>query len=232
MSRTSTALSKYERTGSGGGRGFIESHGIDAVQGALKRAWEAAEAEHWQREENDALDDKALEEDAKHQRADWLKQCAVDKANRPFPNLQNAMIALRSDPALKEVFKYDEMLHAAKLMQPLVDEPGFRPRPVTDVDVSALQERLQIAGLRHLGKETTHQAVDLRANECSFHPIRDYLHSMTWDGTPRLDSWLATYLGAERTSYTDGIGRMFLTSTVARILSPGCKVDYMLVLEG
>jgi len=142
------------------------------------------------------------------------------------------MIALRNDPAVKDAFAYDEMLCAAMLMHPITDEESKLKRPVTDIDVSSLQEWLQLAGLPNVGKETAHQAVDLRARECAFHPVRDYLAGLRWDGTPRMKGWLATYLGAERSPYTDRIGRMFLISMVARILEPGCKADHMLVLEG
>src|SRR5262249_3127917 len=96
----------------------------------------------------------------------------------------------------------------------------------------ALQEYLQSEGLRLISKDIVHQAVGLRGRECAFHPVRDYLDSLKWDGTSRLDTWLTDYFGVAPTNYTRVIGRKVLISRVARILEPGCKVDHMLVLEG
>lgn len=151
---------------------------------------------------------------------------------KPLPVLANALHLMRTDFALLGCFAYDEMLCAPLLVQPLPGQDDYQPRPITDVDVANVQEYLQRAGLVRLGKDCTHQAVDARAAECSFHPVRNYLQSIQWDQRPRLKSWLSVYLGAEQTDYTAGIGRMFLTAMVARILEPGCKADYMLVLEG
>jgi predicted P-loop ATPase len=69
-----------------------------------------------------------------------------------------------------------------------------------------------------------------RANP--IHPVREYLHSLTWDGTPRLDTWLTTYFGVEDTQYVRAVGSRFLISAVARVFKPGCQVDHMLILEG
>jgi predicted P-loop ATPase len=77
-----------------------------------------------------------------------------------------------------------------------------------------------------------HQAVDVRAEECAFHPVRDYLNELKWDGKARLESWLATYLGARTTPYSQAVGRMFLIAMCARIFEPGCKADYMPIIEG
>ena len=139
-------------------------------------------------------------------------------------NLGNALLALREDAAFCDAFAYDEMLCTPTLLRPLFKaEPDFTARPVTDADVAAVQEDLQWKGLRRIGKDTVHQAVEKRARECSFHPVRDYLNGLSWDGKQRLAKWLITYLGAEDTEYVRGIGTMFLISMVARIFAPGCQ---------
>jgi hypothetical protein len=70
-----------------------------------------------------------------------------------------------------------------------------------------------------------------RAREISYHPVRDYLLALTWDGVPRLDSWLITCANAPDTLYTRAISAIVLVAAVRRVLQPGCKFDEMLVLE-
>ena len=105
-------------------------------------------------------------------------------------------------------------------------------RPCTDMDVSVLQEIFQHAGLSRLGKDVMHQAVDLVAYEHRFHPVRDWLDMLHWDGTSRIDNLLPCYFGANDNEYTRAIGAMFLVSMVARIYEPGCKADHLPVIEG
>jgi hypothetical protein len=149
-------------------------------------------------------------------------------------NAGNVLLALRTEPELKGFFGYDEMLRTEVLLRPLFTnpDPNFKPRPVTDADVTSVLERLQWFGFPRLGKDTTHQAIDKYARENSFHPIRDYLDGLEWDGIERLPEWLHAYVGAENNKYTASIGTMFLIGMVARILRPGCKLDYMMILEG
>jgi predicted P-loop ATPase len=173
--------------------------------------------------------------------ADRRYQYMTNKAGAPVPNLANAMLALRRDPELIGLVAHDQMLCAPMLMAPVPWVPGgtkpavpfgASPRPLTDNDVAAIQEYVQYTGLKSITARVMHEAVNLRAEELAYHPVRDYLDRLAWDGTSRVDQWLTTYLGAEPTPYAQGIGRMFLVAMVARIFEPGCKADYMLVLEG
>ena len=108
----------------------------------------------------------------------------------------------------------------------------FESRTVADEDITVLTEFLQRAGLKRIGRATVADAANARAKENGFHPVLDWLQGLTWDGQKRVNVWMTTKLGAELTPYTQAIGQMFLISLVARIFEPGCKVDYMPVLEG
>jgi predicted P-loop ATPase len=186
-------------------------------------------------EENTELDALVIKLDSKRDKpkdgAAWLAQCVLGDTGKPLPILANALIGLRA--VMPHTFAYDLMLRAPMQMLPLKPEGGFKPRPVHDVDVSIVQEKLQHLGLKRISKDTMHQAVDVHAHECAFHPVRDYLDALQWDGTPRLAIFLSRYFGAEQLNdYGEKIGAMFLISMVARIIDPGGKVDHMLVLEG
>jgi predicted P-loop ATPase len=160
---------------------------------------------------------------------DWLQHCVLGETGKPLAVLASALEGLRS--MMPGTFAFDEMMACPILMDSL-GEPDFTPRPVTDIDVSSVQERLQRLGLKRLSRDVAHQAVNAQAYEHRFHPVRRYLDSLEWDGTQRISNLFPTYFGTEATPYTQAIGTMFLVSMVARIIEPGCKADYMVVLEG
>jgi predicted P-loop ATPase len=167
----------------------------------------------------------------KQNRAKWLDKCIKSDTGKPLPILANALIGLRAE--MPEMFAYDEMLCVTMLVRP-VDEPknDFTPRPCSDVDVGVVQENLQHLGLARLSKDVMHQAVDIRAAERRFHPVRDYLDGLTWDGVGRISNLFPTYFGTDTTDYATAIGTLFMVGLIARIFDPGCKADHMVVLEG
>jgi predicted P-loop ATPase len=84
-----------------------------------------------------------------------------------------------------------------------------------------------VAGLGDIGR-----AVQAAARANPYHPVRDYLEALAWDGTLRLDTWLVTYFHADDSAYIRAVGPRYLISAVARIYRPGCQADHMLILEG
>jgi predicted P-loop ATPase len=64
-----------------------------------------------------------------------------------------------------------------------------------------------------------------------FHPVKQYLDSITWDQKPRLDTWLIRCAGVEDSLYTRAVSSIMLIAAVRRIRQPGCKYDEMVVWE-
>ena len=89
------------------------------------------------------------------------------------------------------------------------------------------------------GKDVCGRAAGLVGRRNSYHPVREWLDTLVWDGQARLDTWLLTYLGAivpegdiRSPDYYAKAGAWWLISAIARIYRPGCQADHVLLLEG
>jgi len=148
----------------------------------------------------------------------------TDKNGKPYKTLHNARLALRK---LGVALEFDEFSEKA-LISGL---PDFGPQ--LD-DAAATRMRLEVEERFHIqfAKVWFTDFISDTARRNRRHPIREFLDGLAWDGTPRLDGWLASYLGAEDTEYTRAVGTLVLVAAVRRVREPGCKFDEMLVLEG
>lgn len=104
-------------------------------------------------------------------------------------------------------------------------------RPLDDLDAALAREWLQGLGLQPT-KSEARDALIAAARAQAYHPVRDYLGGLHWDGVERLDMWLSDFLGAVDSPYVRAVGRMALLGAVARVMKPGCKCDTVLILEG
>lgn len=75
-------------------------------------------------------------------------------------------------------------------------------------------------------------ALRVVANSNGYHPVREYLNHLDWDGTPRVRFALHHFLGAEISDLNEELLRLFMLGAVTRIFQPGCKFDMMLCLTG
>ena len=136
-------------------------------------------------------------------------------------NMTNLMLYLKNVKDLGNTIKWNELACRAEWNGHQLDEGHL-------IDIRLILENNQFEPT----VSDLYPAVMRHAKENAFHPIRDYLRSLKWDGVPRLDHWLQNCLGAEDTPFVKAVGRRTLIAAVARAFKPGCKVDTVLVLEG
>jgi predicted P-loop ATPase len=164
----------------------------------------------------------------------WKSRLLRTSSGAIKPILANAMTALREAPSWFGAFAYDEFSKQAMLMAtpPWEMNPAdWTPRPVTPHDDLLITEWLQKEGIT-VNSSTAAQAIEAVAQERPFHPVREYLYGLRWDGVPRLKTWLPDYLGTDDNTYTRTVGPCMLVGAVARIHNPGCKVDNVPIIEG
>lgn len=154
--------------------------------------------------------------------------------NGPVNNVTNIRVALREAPELREIFAFDLMTQTVVLTGAIPDETPRADRRFVDSDVTTVQAWIQRDGeLSRVGQDMVRAAIEERARHRSFHPVVDWLNGLPpWDQVLRTETWLGSIFGIPVTDYTRAASRMFLIAMVARVLAPGCKMDYMLILEG
>jgi predicted P-loop ATPase len=142
---------------------------------------------------------------------------------------------------LYKLFKYNEFKRQIEFANYAPWHDINKPVPhYGDADIAAI--KLYLAKFKTnnptvdfsmtVSDELIRQAVLLVAKTYSYHPVKDWLELLKWDGKPRLDRLLVDYAGAPDTPYVKEVAKNTLIGAVARIMEPGCKQDHMLILEG
>ena len=119
----------------------------------------------------------------------------------------------------------------------LGEDTAGAPAPLRDRDMDRIRHWFEVEMGVQLSRQNVVDAVRIVADRCAFHPVRDYLTGLAWDGRPRIDRWLERHAevhprGEAHAALVRSVARKWLVSAVARAMLPGCKVDTMLILEG
>jgi predicted P-loop ATPase len=158
----------------------------------------------------------------------WEARLLCHDTGKPRKVAENARIVLEHVPEFAGL-ALDEF--SGRIVRPPSAPWPAATNDWGDVDSLELAMWLQRKSI-DLGKEAAHDAVQTMATRNRFHPVRNYLESLQWDGEPRIDQWLTRYVGVAYDNYTAAAGRCWLISAVARIMQPGCKADVALLLIG
>lgn len=174
----------------------------------------------------DGLDDAELPEDYND---GWKAELEYTKSGKLLCNIANIILILENDPALAGHIVHDLFtgMDSAKDGLPWNKNAG----QWTDTDDANLRVWLE----KHYditGKEKIADALTAVLTRHSYHPIRDYLSGLTWDGVPRLDRIIIDYMGAEDSELNRAMSRKHFVAAVARVFNPGCKYDYCLIMSG
>lgn len=174
----------------------------------------------------DGLDDAELPEDYNDE---WKAELEYTKSGKLLCNIANIILILENDPALAGHIVHDLFtgMDSAKDGLPW----NKNANQWTDTDDANLRVWLE----KHYditGKEKIADALTAVLTRHSYHPIRDYLNGLTWDGVPRLDRIIIDYMGAEDSELNRAMSRKHFVAAVARVFNPGCKYDYCLIMSG
>ena len=152
------------------------------------------------------------------------------KDEKPLSSISNFVTVLENDPRFVGAIRLNEMSGRIHIIKPL----GWKREAsgtITDTDINYIRLLIeQTYGLT--GEKPAISAIDIVANENRYHPIRDLLFSFKWDGKERIRYVLHHFLGAEVNDFNYECMKLFLLGGISRIMTPGCKFDYMLCLIG
>lgn len=159
----------------------------------------------------------------------WKRELDFTEKGTLVKNINNALLLIENDTALRGAIGYDDFTRRPVTTRPLPWKAT--PGPWSDSDDAALRHHLEHVH-SYRAREDVQDALTIVLQRHTFHPVRDYLDGLTWDGKPRVDRLLVDFMGAEDTEYVRQVTRKWLCAAAARVRSPGCKMDTMLILVG
>ena len=146
-------------------------------------------------------------------------------------SIHNCLTVFQYDPILSGAVAKNLLTERIDLLKPIGRKRRTGSKAMTDTDMKYI--RLYLEDTYGLTSEKKiADAADLAADANSYHPIRDYLSGLVWDGKERIRYCLRHFLGADTDNFTYHSLRLFLLGAIHRAFSPGCKFEVMLCLVG
>lgn len=147
---------------------------------------------------------------------------SVTYTKAPLSSVVNLQIILGQDGDFYPHLGYNEF----------TGETTWAGEPFSDHLETAINCQIAEKYKLKTGTERVRELMILVARQHPYHPIRDYLQSLTWDGVPRIDRLLVQYVGAEDVPLNRALARRWLFGCIARVMRPGCQMDTTLILVG
>lgn len=143
------------------------------------------------------------------------------------PNLtiENFLLVLEKDPLLKDYLLYNELSNSPECIS------NGKIRRWKDEDDSWLRGYIE-QNYRIYSPQKLDDALRVRFNRRRYHPVREKIQSITWDGKPRIKRFLIEWLKVDDCPYSEEVSRLIFAGGIHRAFNPGCKFEDMPVLIG
>lgn len=160
---------------------------------------------------------------------DWKKQLEYNRQGILINNLKNLLLILNNDENLKGIV-FNQLSDDMEIKG---EVPWSHPSKFwRDADDAQLISYIDLT-YGNFSARNYDIAVSKVTDDRSYHPIKEFLASLPeWDEIPRVDTLLVDFLGAIDNEYVRAVTRKTLVAAIARVMTPGCKFDTMLVLSG
>lgn len=163
------------------------------------------------------------------QDVDWMEALEIDSKGGYLSTANNINLLYKNDPVLKESFKFNSFDSRHYLMKSMPWRKVEEPEPMRNVDYSGLRNYIECR--YHISSSSKiDDGMIIEAERLRFHPIKDFLNGLEWDGEQRVDNLLIDFFGAPDSDYSKAVIRKWMVAAVARVFNPGVKFDYVPVL--
>lgn len=142
--------------------------------------------------------------------------------------VENIFVILTHHPNFSGNFRFDSWTNKMEIRK------GNKWNYVKEYDYIDIQRTIQrfYNQFSTVGKELIIDAVESACRENTYDSAENYIRSLEWDNTPRLDSFIEKAFGVEKSDYHSAVGENFFKGMAKRITDPGCKFDTMVILVG
>lgn len=162
---------------------------------------------------------------------EWMKDLETDRSGKYVSSARNLNTIFVHDRKLAGAFGHNDFDNRDYLFRSVPWRSIDAPEPVRNVDYAGIHNYIEVVyGITGVQKIDDALALSLERNH--YHPVRNYLDSLVWDGRQRINDLLADFFGAPRNEYSSAAMRKMLAAAVARIYEPGTKFDLVLTLVG
>lgn len=151
----------------------------------------------------------------------WMEQLNRNSDGKILNTIGNFILVLKNDEEFKEKLKFNEF----------TEENSYDNHILDDYDICFMRAKIEEKYKIH-SKDKLNDAIEIVARENKYHPIKEYLEGLKWDGIKRADTTFADYFGAEKSEYNAMCIRLIILGAIERIYEPGVKFDPMVILKG